>query len=60
MAHSLHRKVTRENVILKVDMAKAYDRVDWRFLQKLWLISNSLLGFATLFPTVWNPHGSLS
>lgn len=35
MTHSLHGKVIEENVILKVDMAKAYDVVDWHFLQKV-------------------------
>lgn len=32
IVHSLNRKVHGRNVVVKVDMAKAYDRVDWRFL----------------------------
>ncbi|TXG69366.1 hypothetical protein EZV62_004301 [Acer yangbiense] len=32
MVHSLHKKVTGGNVMVKLDMAKAYDRVNWSFL----------------------------
>lgn len=36
MIHSLNKKVTGGNEILKVDMAKVYDCVEyWRFLQKV-------------------------
>ncbi|KAK3188489.1 hypothetical protein Dsin_028050 [Dipteronia sinensis] len=30
--HSLHKKMTGGNVMVKLDMAKAYDRVNWSFL----------------------------
>ncbi|KAL2498551.1 Retrotransposon [Abeliophyllum distichum] len=32
LLHTLDTKVRRGNVILKLDMAKAYDRMDWGFL----------------------------
>ncbi|KAK1575277.1 hypothetical protein Q3G72_004017 [Acer saccharum] len=32
MVHSLHRKTVGGNVMVKIDMAKAYDRVHWGFL----------------------------
>ncbi|KAK1557037.1 hypothetical protein Q3G72_016579 [Acer saccharum] len=32
MVHSLHKKMTGGNVMVKLDMAKAYDRVNWSFL----------------------------
>ncbi|XP_042952180.1 uncharacterized protein LOC122289263 [Carya illinoinensis] len=35
MVHALHRKTKGGNVMLKIDMAKAYDRVDWIFLSKV-------------------------
>lgn len=31
MVHSINRKIEGGNVVLKVDMAKANNRVDWRF-----------------------------
>lgn len=30
--HSINKPVPGGNVVLKIDMAKAYDSVDWRFL----------------------------
>ncbi|KAF5468901.1 hypothetical protein F2P56_013012 [Juglans regia] len=33
MVHSLNKKVIGGNVMLKIDMAKAYDQVDWSFLE---------------------------
>ncbi|KAG2690483.1 hypothetical protein I3760_09G188800 [Carya illinoinensis] len=35
MVHSINRRIHGGNIMLKVDMAKAYDRVDWAFLIKL-------------------------
>ncbi|XP_042958229.1 uncharacterized protein LOC122293848 [Carya illinoinensis] len=35
MVHSLNKKTVGGNVMLKIDMAKAYDRVNWDFLLKL-------------------------
>lgn len=35
MIHSLNRKCKGGNAMLKGDMAKAYDRVDCKFLQKI-------------------------
>ncbi|KAK1587186.1 hypothetical protein Q3G72_010418 [Acer saccharum] len=32
MVHSLHKKMIGGNVMVKLDMAKAYDRVNWSFL----------------------------
>lgn len=32
MVHSLNMKTNEGNVVLKVDMAEAYDWVDWHFL----------------------------
>lgn len=32
MCHSINRKAVGGNVLVKIDMAKAYDRVDWGFL----------------------------
>ncbi|XP_035545050.1 uncharacterized protein LOC109016147 [Juglans regia] len=32
MVHSINKKIHGGNVVLKLDMAKAYDRVDWDFL----------------------------
>ncbi|KAK2649747.1 hypothetical protein Ddye_017236 [Dipteronia dyeriana] len=32
MVHTLHKKILGGNVMLKIDMAKAYDQVDWSFL----------------------------
>lgn len=35
MVHSLNNSVNGGNVMLKIDMAKAYDRVDWRCLREV-------------------------
>ena len=35
MVNSIDKKVRGHNVILKVDMIKAFDRVSWRFLSLL-------------------------
>lgn len=32
LTQDLNRKVLRGNVIMKIDMEKAYDRVNWNFL----------------------------
>lgn len=32
MVHAIDRKNKGGNTLLQVDMAKAYDRVDWKFL----------------------------
>ncbi|XP_042962740.1 uncharacterized protein LOC122297018 [Carya illinoinensis] len=32
MVHSIHKKKNGGNVMLKVDMSKAYDQVNWKFL----------------------------
>lgn len=32
MAHTINRKTRGGNIILKIDMAKAYDVVDWKFI----------------------------
>ncbi|KAK1549213.1 hypothetical protein Q3G72_006683 [Acer saccharum] len=34
MTKMLHRKVRRGNVILKIDMSKAYDCVEWKFVNQ--------------------------
>lgn len=38
MVHSIIRKPEGGNVVLIVDMAKSYDRVDWHFLS--WVIES--------------------
>jgi len=35
MVHSINKKIHGGNVVLKLDMAKAYDRVEWEFLLKV-------------------------
>lgn len=35
MVHSLNRKIVGGNMIAKIDMSKAYDRVHWDFLQEV-------------------------
>lgn len=32
MVHSLHKKTVGGNVMVKIDLAKAYDRENWDFL----------------------------
>lgn len=44
MIHSLNRKNDGGNADLKVDMAKAYDCVDWHFLVHVMVVS--LIKFA--------------
>lgn len=43
MVHSINRKSKRGNAILKVDMAKAYDHVGWRFF--IWVLEG--FGFSS-------------
>lgn len=43
MVQSLNKKVKGENLMLKIDMAKAYDRVDWSFI--LWILQS--FGFSS-------------
>lgn len=32
MVHRIHKKVRGKNILMKIDMEKAYDRVNWGFL----------------------------
>lgn len=42
MVHNIHKKVRGGNMLMKIDMAIAYDKVNWRFL----LVSLQRLGFS--------------
>lgn len=35
MVHSIDRKITGGNIVIKLDMMKAFDRVSWDFLYKV-------------------------
>lgn len=44
MVGDIDRKVEGGNIILKFDMAKAYDRLEWRFLRR----ALKAMGFSTM------------
>lgn len=50
MVNSLNRKMVGDNMMIKIDMSKAYDRVHWRFLMKV--LQN--LGFSQHFRYLFN------
>ncbi|KAK2639698.1 hypothetical protein Ddye_027493 [Dipteronia dyeriana] len=45
MVHSLHKKKTGGNVMVKLVMAKAYDRVNWSFLLEVFKAFDDILIF---------------
>lgn len=46
MVHSLNRKSQGENFVIKIDMSKAYDCVNWSFLLNVLTELDSLVNFA--------------
>ncbi|KAL3614590.1 hypothetical protein CASFOL_041676 [Castilleja foliolosa] len=48
MAHSIDKKCFGGNVIMKIDMSKAYDRLEWRFL----LTTMRKMGFCEIFTDI--------
>ena len=48
MVHSLNKDTHGGNIMIKVDMAKAYDRVDWNFLLEVFRCFGFSLSFCDL------------
>lgn len=48
MTRSLSRKVRGGNVMLKIDMSKEYDQVDWHFLEHVLRVMGFLEFFCKL------------
>lgn len=52
MVHLLDKKIRGSNIMIKLDMMKAFDRVNWTFLQQLL----RCLGFSERFITIILNH----